>query len=177
MENVSSKRTACVFVENDYQELEAWYPILRLQEAGYAVDVVGRSATAPHYRGRNGYPCSATHTADQVLATDYDIVVIPGGWAPDKLRMDADVLQIVQKAMAARRIVGAICHAGSVLISADVVQGRQVTSWPSIRRDLEYAGALWSDAEVVVDGHLVTSRKPEDLPMFMKEILRLAEAL
>ncbi len=168
-----SNGRACVFVDQDYQDLELWYPVLRLREAGVEVDIVGRVGTGPNYTGRNGYPCTATTDSSIVRDQDYAIVVIPGGWAPDKLRMDDNVLHIVRRAMAGKRIVAAICHAGSVLISAGGLAGRHVTSWPSIRDDLRAAGAVWQDAEVVVDGQLVTSRKPDDLPAFLAAILRL----
>jgi protease I len=157
--------------ENDFQDLEAWYPILRLREAGFHVDVVGRTGTGPDYKGRHGYPLRADCPVGEVIDVAYEIVIIPGGWAPDKLRMDPLVVQLVRRAHAAGAVVAAICHAPSLLVDAGVLRGRRVTSWPSIRADLEAAGALWQDAEAVVDGKLVTSRKPDDLPAFMRAVL------
>ena len=167
-------RRACVLAEHDYQDLEAWYPILRLREAGFRVDIVGREGTGPDYKGRFGYPLRADCHVGEVRDVAYEVVVIPGGWAPDKLRMSPAVVQLVQQAAAAGAVVAAICHGPSLLVDAGVLRGRQVTSWPSIRADLEAAGAMWQDAEVVVDGKLVTSRKPDDLPAFMRAVLEVA---
>lgn len=162
---------ACVLIEQDFHDLEAWYPIYRLREAGLVVDIVGRPGTGPTYKGRYGYPGTATHDTSQVQDADYAVVVIPGGWAPDKLRMDPGAVALVARAMARGKLVAAICHGGSLLVDADCVDGRHLTSWPSIRRDLEAAGGLWQDAEVVVDGNLITARKPDDLPAWMRQVV------
>lgn len=167
-------RRAYVLVENDYQELEVWYPVLRLREAGFHVTLVGRTGTGPAYKGRHGYPCTADCSASDVRGTTPEVLIVPGGWAPDKLRLDPAVLDLVRRTDRAGGCIGAICHAGSVLASAGILKGRTVTSYPSIRDDMVNAGATWVDVEVHVDGHLVTSRVPEDLPGFLREILRVA---
>jgi protease I len=136
---------------------------------------VGTGSSAV-YRGKYGYSITVDTTVDRVRAGDLRGVVIPGGWAPDRLRMSEGVLALVREVNAAGKVVAAICHAGWVLASAGIVRGRRVTSFRGIRDDLVHAGALWSDEEVVVDGNLVTSRTPDDLPAFMKATLgRLAE--
>jgi len=166
---MTGKRIA-LLVEADYQDLEVHYPRLRLIEEGDTVLVVG-TGSAKRYLGKYGYPIDVDLDAGVVIAEDYDGLIIPGGWAPDKLRMSEPVLQLVRGMMSAGRTVGCICHGGWVLASADVVRGRMVTSYAAIKDDLIHAGADWSDAEVVVDGNLITSRKPDDLPAFMRAVI------
>jgi protease I len=161
-----------VFVEQDYQDMEVWYPVYRLREAGATVHLVGPNAVA-EYKSKHGYPAKPDITADHVSADELDGLVIPGGWAPDRLRQHESVLRLVRDMMAVNKPVACICHGGWVLASADVVRGRNLTSYIAIKDDLIHAGANWQDAEVVVDGQLVTSRKPDDLPAFMREYLRL----
>src|SRR5262245_13096118 len=169
---MSEKRKVAVLVEADYQDLEVWYPLLRLREEGYAAVSVG-TGTSPSYRGKYGYMITVDAAIAAVRAADFAGVVIPGGWAPDKLRMSEPVLAFVRDMNAAGKVVGAICHAGWVLTSAGIVKGKRLTSFRAIRDDLVHAGAVWIDEEVVVDGNLVTSRTPDDLPAFMKATLRL----
>lgn len=172
--NLSGRRVA-VLAENDYEDLEAWYPLLRLQEAGAEVVVVGPQAK--EYTSKHGYPIKVDRAAENVAASDVDGVVVPGGWAPDRLRRYPSVLKLVRDLNAAGKPVAAICHAGWVLASANVVRGRKVTSVPAIKDDLINAGANWVDEEVVVDGNLVTSRTPADLPAFCRALIQtLAEA-
>lgn len=163
-------RRACVLIENDYHDIEAWVPIYRLRELGLQVDLVGRQGTGPAYKGRYGYPATADFSSDQVQDVAYDCLVIPGGWAPDKLRMDPRAVELVAKAVSRGAVVAAICHGPSLLVDADVVRGKAVTSWPSIRRDLELAGGLWRNDEAVQDGRLITARKPDDLPAWLRLI-------
>ncbi|MBI4347459.1 MAG: type 1 glutamine amidotransferase [Elusimicrobia bacterium] len=167
-------KTIGVLVEQDYQELEFWYPVLRFREAGHNVVVIG-SGSAERYHSKKGYPADVDTAADRVNADDLDAIVIPGGWAPDYLRRHEAVNALVRDCYRGGKVVGAICHAGSVLVSAGVLSGKTVTSWPSIRADLEAAGARWVDKDAQVDGNLVTSRKPDDLPAFCRAILAALE--
>jgi protease I len=169
MIRLSGKKIA-VLVEADYQDMEVWFPILRLREEGVVVVGTGSSTT---YKGKYGYPITVDISADRVQAEQFDGVVIPGGWAPDRLRQYKTVLDFVRKLSKAGKPVAAICHGGSVLASADVVRGKHLTSFIAIRDDLKNAGAIWEDKEVVVDGNLVTSRRPDDLPAFMRAFIGL----
>jgi len=168
---LQGKRVA-LLVEADYQDMEVWYPKLRLTEAGAQVVTIG-TVTGPHYKGKYGYPITADKTVSEVNADDFDAIVIPGGWAPDKLRQYSDVIDLVRKINAAGKPVAAICHAGSVLVSADIVRDKTLTSFVAVKDDLIHAGANWVDREVVVDGNLITSRKPDDLPAFCRELIRM----
>ena len=165
-------RKIAILVEDHYQDLEVWYPSLRLREEGAKVLHVG-TGSAPDYRGKYGYPVKVDVTADKIKATKLDGIVIPGGWAPDKLRMNEAVLALVRDINRAKKPIACICHGGWVLCSAGVAKGRKLTSYVAIKDDMVNAGANWHDAEVVVDKNLVTSRKPDDLPAFMREFIEL----
>jgi deglycase len=165
-----SKGQVAILVENDYQDQEVWVPLYRLREEGYRTVVVGPSAAI--YKSKYGYPIQAEVAAAQVKTADFDGVVIPGGWAPDRLRQDPAVLKLVRDLFERRKVVAAICHAGWVLCSAGVVRGRKVTAYQAIKDDLVNAGAEFLDQEVVRDGHLITSRRPDDLPAFCREVVR-----
>jgi protease I len=167
--NLSGKR-AIVLAEDQYQELELWYPLLRLRGTGMEVQVVGTGSTTT-YKGKYGYPVDVDASADEVQGKDVDVVVIPGGYAPDRLRRYPAVLKLVRDAFEAGRVVAAICHAGWVLVSAGIVKGRTLTSFSAIKDDLVNAGATWVDKEVVQDGNLITSRNPLDLPAFTDAII------
>lgn len=167
--NLSGKH-AVVLAENLYNELELWYPVLRLRGTGMAVQIVGTGSTAT-YTSKHGMPVQVDATADQVSVKDVDVVVIPGGYAPDMLRRYPAVLQLVRDAFDGGKVVAAICHAGWVLASAGILKGRKVTSVAAIKDDMVNAGAEWVDQEVVQDGNLITSRKPDDLPAFTDAIL------
>ena len=159
-----------ILVENQFEDMELWYPYHRLREAGLETVLVGPEVGT--YRGKQGQaPAETQYAADEVAASDYAAVVIPGGYAPDHLRQNQAVLDFVKDAHAAGTPVAAICHAGWVLVSAGVATGKTLTSYPSIRDDLVNAGAEWVDREVVVDGNLITSRDPGDLPAFVAAIL------
>ncbi|MCC6476520.1 type 1 glutamine amidotransferase [bacterium] len=161
-----------ILVEHHYQDLEVWYPALRLREAGAKVQFIG-TGSAPDYVGKYGYPLKVDKSADKVRAANFDGLVIPGGWAPDKLRMSESVLDLVREMNRQKKPIACICHAGWVLASAGILRGRRVTSFRAIRDDLVNAGAKWVDQEVVVDKNLLTSRMPEDLPVFMQEFIAL----
>ncbi len=163
-----------IFVGPDYEDLELWYPRLRLIEAGYGVVVAGAEAGAK-YMGKNGYPCVADAAIADMRAADFAGVVCPGGWMPDKLRRDEKVKSLIREFDKAGRLVAAICHGGWMPISAGIYKGVRVTGSPGIKDDLINAGAAWEDAEVVVDRHHVTSRKPDDLPAFCKALLQVLQ--
>ncbi len=165
-------KTVGMLVEQDYQDMEVWYPLYRLREAGHRVLVIG-TGSAPAYKGKFGYPIDVETTADKVSARDLDGIIIPGGRAPDYLRRHKAVTGLVRDCHGQGKVVGAICHAGWVLVSAGILKGKTVTCFSAIRDDVEAAGASWVDREVQVDGNLVTARKPDDLPAFCREILRL----
>lgn len=159
-----------LFVGDDYEDLELWYPRLRLEEAGAHCTVAGPAA-GHRYAGKHGYPCVADAALADMEWNDFHGVVIPGGWMPDLLRRDRDVLDLVRGFDAAGRLVAAICHGGWIPISAGVYRGVRVTGSPGIKDDLIHAGAVWADAPVVVDRHHVSSRRPGDLPAFCRGIL------
>ncbi|MHB8763773.1 MAG: type 1 glutamine amidotransferase domain-containing protein [Deferrisomatales bacterium] len=157
-------------VGDDYEDLELWYPVLRLREEGVAVTVAGPEAGRV-YRGKHGYPCRSDAALGEVRAGALDGVVIPGGWMPDQLRRDPGVLDLVRELAAAGKLVAAICHGGWIPISAGVYRGVRVTGSRGIKDDLVNAGALWEDAPLVVDRQFVSSRRPDDLPAFCRGIL------
>ncbi len=161
-------------VDNDFEDLELMYPVLRLREEGAEVVLAGPKA-GETYKGQKGIPVSSDIAYADIKASDYDAAVVPGGWAPDRMRRDADVLACIQEIDKAEKPIGQICHAGWVLISADVLKGRTVTSTPAIKDDMTNAGAKWVDEVVVVDGHIISSRRPSDLPAFMREIIKAIE--
>jgi protease I len=159
-------------VEEIYEDLELWYPVLRLREAGADVKIVGPKA-GETYKSKHGYPARADLGMDDAVAADFDGLVIPGGYAPDKLRRHPAMLDFVRAMHEAKKPIAFICHAGWVPISAGIVRGRTVTSVPAIKDDLVNAGATWIDQEVVIDGNLITSRTPPDLPAFARELVKM----
>ncbi|MGD9722950.1 MAG: type 1 glutamine amidotransferase domain-containing protein [Pirellulales bacterium] len=160
-------RRVLMFVDDVYEDLELWYPKLRLIEAGAQVVVAGPQAGGA-YSGKHGYPCTSDAAIGAVRSADFDGLVIPGGFAPDKLRRDERVLSLVREFAQAAKLVAAICHGGWIPISAGVYRGVRVTGSPGIKDDLINAGALWENSPVVVDRHFVSSRKPDDLPDFCR---------
>ena len=152
-----------------YEDLELWYPKIRLEEEGARTVVAGLGER--EYRGKHGYPVTVDMDVDKVEASDFDGLVIPGGFAPDRMRRSAALLQVTREIFSASKPVGFICHAGWVPISAKILQGKKATSVGAIRDDMENAGFLCSDAPVVVDGILISSRTPADLPHFMRALI------
>jgi protease I len=165
-----------ILVDNLYQEMELWYPYFRLQEAGAEVVTVGAKA-GETYTSKLGYPVKSQKSYDEVRAADFDGVVVPGGYAPDHIRRHHAAIQFVKDLDAQGKLVAAICHAPWVLCSAGILQGRRATCFFAIKDDVIHAGARYEDAEVVVDGNLVTSRKPEDLPAFCRAALEVLTAV
>jgi protease I len=173
MPALSDKRIL-IFVGDDYEDLELWYPKLRLIEAGAHVTVAGQEAEKK-YVGKNGYPCVSDARIADMKSSDFHGVVCAGGWMPDKLRRDPKVLGLVKEFAQAGKLVAAICHGGWIPISAGVYNRVQVTGSPGIKDDLVNAGAIWLDKSVVVDRHFISSRKPDDLPDFCREIVTFLE--
>lgn len=168
-------KRAVILVADEYQDLEVWYPLLRLKEAGWTVTTAGTESKSD-YRGKNGYPITVDTNIDEVQEKDFDCIIIPGGWAPDIIRRSHVAVEIVSQMFHARKTVAAICHAGWVLASANILRGKKCTSFFAIKDDMTNAGAIWLDQEVVVDDNLITARKPGDLPAFCKAILATAQA-
>ena len=166
---LEGKRVA-ILAENNYEDQELWYPLIRLREAGAEVFVVG-TGTADTYTSKHGYPIKVDGEADTVDANQFDLIVIPGGFAPDLMRRSPAMVDLVRQANQQGKLIAAICHAGWMLCSANVVRGRTVTGFKSIKDDLVNAGAHYVDEEVVRDGNVITSRFPDDLPAFLREII------
>lgn len=158
-------RSLVTLVGDDYEDLELWYPVLRFQEAGATVVIAGQEAAAT-YRGKHGYPCKADRAISAIRGDDFDAILVPGGWMPDKLRRDPAVLDLVRHFAATGKLIATICHGPWILISAGLCRGVRMTSTPGIRDDVTNAGAVWQDAEVVTDRNIISSRRPPDLPAF-----------
>jgi protease I len=160
-----------IMLDREYQELEVWYPLYRLREEGAAVTLVAPKA-GQTYPSKLGYPCVSDSAAGEVSGGDFDAVVVPGGWCPDFMRRDESMIRFIQQASAARIVLAAICHGGWMLCCTDALKGKRATSFVAIRHDMINAGARWVDEECVVDGKLITSRKPDDLPAFCQAIIK-----
>ena len=159
-----------VLVEEKYQVLEVWYPYLRLREAGFDTVLVGTGKQK--YGSKEGYPAEEDLSISDAKIKDFDAVIIPGGWAPDYLRRSPGVISFVCEMSEAGKCVAAICHGGWILASADILKGKKATCFSAIKDDVVHAGAVFVDQEVVVDGNLITSRNPYDLPAFCREIIQ-----
>jgi protease I len=171
-EQLAGKRAA-VMIGPLFEDAEAIYPYYRLQEAGATVGLVGIDG-GETVRGKKGIELVTDQAAADLLPDDLDLLVIAGGYGPDKLRTDQGVKELVRGLNEQNKPIAFICHAGWVPISAGIVEGRRVTSVPAIADDLRNAGAEWEDSEVVVDGNLVSSRRPPDLPAFMRALIGVA---
>ena len=156
-------------VSDDFEDLELWCPVMRLREEGIQVDLVAE--IKGEYTGKYGVHCVATKTFDEVDPKEYDGILVPGGWAPDKLRRFPKVLEMVKSMNDDGKLIGEICHAGWVLISAGILNGRKVTSTPGIKDDMKNAGATWLDEAVVVDGNIISARRPPDIPEYNKALV------
>jgi protease I len=171
-ESLAGKRAA-VMIGPQFEDTEATYPYYRLQEAGAEVELIGREA-GEELTGKHGQPLTTDRTASELSAGDLDLLVIAGGFGPDKLRMEEGVKRLVREMDVAGKPIAFICHAGWIAASAGILEGRRVTSYPAIADDCRNAGAEWEDAEVVVDGNLISSRRPDDLPAFMAAAIEVA---
>jgi protease I len=167
---IVGKRIA-ILAEDDFEDSELMEPLRAMKDAGARVLIVG-SGSKQSYKGKRG---SATimvdTTADKVKAEDFDAIIVPGGYAPDKMRLYQPMIDLVKKAYDGGKVIAAICHGPQLLISAGIVRGHRVTSWSSVAVDLKNAGATWVDEPVVRDGNIITSRRPFDLPKFNKAII------
>ncbi len=168
--SLSGKKIA-LLVDREYQELEVWYPYFRLGEEGAEVVRIG-PAGGEIYPSKLGYPCRTDLAARDARAGDFAAVVVPGGWCPDYMRRDETMVRFIQDCAATDMVLAAICHGGWMLCCTDALRGRRVTSFVAIKHDMINAGAEWVDAECVVDGRVITSRKPEDLPAFCAAIVQ-----
>ena len=166
---MNSPQKVGILIENDYQELEFWYPYLRLQEEGIKPCIIGKEKAI--YQSKLGYEVTADKAAHDVEKDDFAALIIPGGYAPDRMRVHNSMLNLVKNTFERGAVVAAICHASWVLISAGIVSGKKATCYYTIQDDLKNAGAHYVDEPVVVDGKLITSRQPDDLPVFCQKII------
>jgi len=167
---MKEKKKAIMLVEQQFEDLELWYPVYRLREENVEVLIAGPEA-GQTYIGKHGVPAKSDISFNQLDSKTTDLVLIPGGWAPDKLRRDTRVLEFIESMYAHRKLIASICHAGWVLVSAKVIKGKKVTSTQGIRDDLTNAGATWLYEPVVVDIPHISSRRPADLPIYAKTII------
>lgn len=159
-------------VSHDFEDLELYYPVLRLREEGAIVHIVGEKA-GEKYIGKYGVPIISDFAFTDIDPNEYDAILVPGGWSPDLLRRFDVVLQMIRTFNDQQKPIGQICHAGWVLISAKILEGKKVTSTPGIKDDMTNAGAIWVDEPVVVDGNIISSRRPPDLPDYMREFIKI----
>ena len=168
------QKTLLAFVDDIYEDLELWYPKLRLEEAGFAVRLAGPELRT--FKGKHGYPAMTDLLISQAASRDYCGLIIPGGFMPDKLRRDGKVLSLTRDFFQSGKLVAFICHGGWIPISAAILRGKRATGSLGIKDDLENAGAVWLDEPVVVDGNLVSSRTPKDLALFAKAMVDFLNA-
>ncbi len=167
---IQGKKIA-IMLDQAYQEMEVWYPYYRFTEAGAEVVLVASQAGAT-YLSKLGYPCVSDAAAGDVNGSDFEAVIIPGGWAPDFMRRDESMIRFIQQCAEAKIILAAICHGGWMLCCTDALRGKRATSFIAIKHDMINAGADWVDEECVIDGNVITSRTPDDLPAFCKAIIK-----
>jgi len=163
-------KAVVAIVDDLYEDLELWYPLLRMEEEGWKVTIAGPEE-GKLYHGKYGYPCTGDGAIEDINSNAYDVLLLPGGLAPDKLRRDPDVLRLTKEFNTQGKVIAFICHAGWIPVSAKIVEGKKVTSTIGIKDDMENAGAIWVDEPTVIDGNLVSSRGPKDLPLFTKAII------
>jgi len=169
--SLKGKRIA-ILAEQDFEGVELMEPLKAMKEAGAQIFIVG-SGSQTSYQGKRGKATIKVDIdADKVRADDFDAVIIPGGYAPDKMQLHQPMIDLVRKAHDLGRVIAAVCHGPQLLISAGIVSGRRLTSWPSVAIDLKNAGAIWVDEPLVKDGNIITSRRPSDLPVFNRAIIQ-----
>jgi len=166
---LEGKRIA-VLLDQQYQELEVWYPLYRLREEGARVTLVAPEAGVV-YPSKLGYPCVSDAAAAEVAGKDFDAVVVPGGWCPDFMRRDESMIRFIRQCAEAKILLAAICHGGWMLCCTDALKGRKATSFVAIKHDMINAGADWVDEQCVVDANVITARKPDDLPAFCAAVI------
>lgn len=170
MKGKLSDKKILMFVDDLYEDLELWYPKLRMIEEGADVIIAGKEK-GKIYSGKHTYPCQANASFDELNDKDFNALIIPGGFAPDKLRREENVLKLTKNIFNSGKLVAHICHAGWIPISAGIIKGFRCTSTPGIKDDLINAGAIWVDEPVVVDRNMISSRRPDDLPDFCRAII------
>lgn len=168
-------RKILIMVDEGVEDAEFLYPYYRFQEEGYEV-VILASKAGETYTGKHGIPIKSEISPKDVKIDDYDAIIIPGGRAPDRMRINDGLVKIVKEAHAKGKVIAAVCHGPQMLIEADILRGKKATCWKSVATDLKNAGAIFIDAPVVIDENIVTSRMPADLPKFCKETIRLLES-
>jgi len=169
--SLKGKRVA-ILAEQDFEDVELTEPLKAMKEAGAQIFIVG-SGSQTSYQGKRGKATIKVDIdADKVRAEDFDVIIIPGGYAPDKMRLHQPMIDLVKKAHDLGKVIAAICHGPQLLISADIVRGRRLTSWPSVAIDLKNAGAIWVDEPLVKDGNIITARRPSDLPVFNSAVIQ-----
>lgn len=169
MQKLTGKKIL-MFVDDVYEDLELWYPKLRMIEEG-AIVIIIASEKGKTYNGKHGYPCKSDEAIDKINEKDFDALIIPGGFAPDKLRRIPKVLELTKSFQKSNKLIAHICHAGWIPISAGIIKGYKCTSTPGIKDDLINAGAKWLDKSVVIDRNMITSQGPNDLPNFCSAII------
>jgi len=167
--SLEGKKVA-ILLDQQYQELEVWYPYYRLIEEGAEVVLVAPEA-GKVYDSKLGYPCVSDVEAKAVAGGSFDAVIVPGGWCPDFMRRDESMIRFIRQCAEAKIVLAAICHGGWMLCCTDALQGRRATSFLAIKHDLINAGAEWVDEQCVVDGNVITARKPDDLPAFTRAVI------
>lgn len=169
-----NQKIVVVLAEDQYEDLELWYPVLRMREAGMAVVIVGPEA-GQTYTSKHGYPVTSDQAADAIDPAHIHALIVPGGYAPDRMRQYPEMVALVRRVYERGGIVASICHGGWMPASAGIVAGKRMTSYSSIRDDMVHAGAKWVNEAAVQDGQLISSRDPDDLPAFCSMILRALE--
>jgi protease I len=170
---VQMNKTVLAFLDDVYEDLELWYPKLRLKEAGFQLKCAAQEIRT--YTGKHGYPAQADLLLKDARSVDFCGLLVPGGFMPDKLRRDAKVLSLTREFYEAGKLVAFICHGGWIPISAKILKGKRVTGSLGIKDDLENAGGIWVNEPVVEDGNLISSRTPRDLAVFGKALVRFLD--
>lgn len=173
MTTLNGQLVICL-LDDEFEDLELWYPVYRTREAGATV-LFAAPEKNKTYIGKYGVPATSDLSYDELNSQDIAGILVPGGWAPDKIRRYPKVLELLQQLDKDNKPIGQICHAGWVLISAKILNGRKVTSTPGIKDDMENAGATWFDEAVVVDNNIVSARRPPDLPPYAKAFVEVLE--
>lgn len=168
---MSKKQKVAIIIDHLYQDSEVTSPHEELLKSGFEVDVIGFNSNEI-YEGKKGAKVKSNKSINEVSSKDYIGLVIPGGWAPDKMRMNEKMISLIKEMNSDSKPISSICHGGWMLVEADIIKGKKVTSYKAIKTDMKNAGANWVDEEVVIDGNIITSRTPDDLPAFNREFIK-----